>query len=348
MNAHKAASDYRKLVGKKKRILFVSLIILFLSFVLDIMVGPSKLGFADVIKAIFYLGDVSKLNHVIVWVLRLPYAVVAVVVGCALGIAGAEMQTILDNPLASPYTLGLSAASGFGAALAIVLGVSVIPCADVFIIPLNAFIISSLSAFLIYMVSVRKGATTSTIVLMGIAMLFIFQAFTSLLQFVASEQELQAVVFWLFGDLLKATWDKIAIIAAVLFVCVLLLYRDMWKLTAMRLGDTKARSLGINVERQRLKVMMICSVITSVAVCFVGTIGFIGLAAPHIARMAVGEDQRFFLPLSALCGSILLTAASVISKMITPGVMFPIGVVTAFIGVPFFISMILRTKGDYW
>ncbi len=346
--SEESTGNYRAMIERKKRILFASAIILFFLFIFNIMIGPSNIGFLDVLKTIFHIGEVTDFNNVIIRMIRIPYAVVAVIVGCSLGIAGAEMQTILNNPLASPYTLGLSAAAGFGAALAIVLGVGVFPVGELFLIPLNAFIFSSLSTLLIFLVSQKKGATTSTIVLMGIAMLFIFQALTSFLQFIASEQELQEVVFWLFGDLLKSSWEKNIIIVIVLIISLLFLYKDLWKLTAMRLGDSKAHSLGINVERQRLKIMTICSIITSVAVCFVGTIGFIGLAAPHISRMIVGEDQRFFLPLSGFCGSILLTFASVVSKIVTPGLMFPIGIITSFIGVPFFLIIILKSRSDYW
>ena len=134
----------------------------------------------------------------------------------------------------------------------------------------------------------------------------------------------------------------------VLLITTPMLLKDAWKLTALRLGDEKARSLGINVERLRLKVFIWISVLAAAAVCFVGAIGFIGLVGPHIARMFVGEDQRFFLPMSAFAGAALLSAASIGSKLIIPGAIFPIGIVTSFIGVPFFLSLILLKKRGFW
>ena len=169
-----------------------------------------------------------------------------------------------------------------------------------------------------------------------------------MLEYLASEETLQAIVFWLFGSLLKATWMKIAITSAVLVVVTLILMKDAWKLTALRLGDERAKSLGIDVERMRLKVLVLISLLTAVAVCFVGTIGFVGLVGPHIARMLVGEDQRYLIPMSGLGGALILSAASVCSKMVVPGAIFPIGIVTSFIGVPFFMFLILRKKRGFW
>jgi iron complex transport system permease protein len=156
------------------------------------------------------------------------------------------------------------------------------------------------------------------------------------------------MVFWLFGSLMKANWTKVWIAAAVLALIIPLIIKDTWRLTALRLGDQKARSLGANVEGLRLKTMIYISVLTAAAVCFVGTIGFIGLVAPHIARITVGEDQRFFFPCSALGGALLLSAASVGSKVIVQGAVYPIGIITAFIGVPFFLSVILGRRKRYW
>jgi iron complex transport system permease protein len=318
------------------------------TFFIDVMTGPAWLSMQEVIQAIFWPDSSDTMVHTIVWLIRLPVALMAIVVGAALGVAGAEMQTILGNPLASPYTLGISAASGFGAALAMVLGIGIIPYAEEFFVPLNAFIFSMISCMTIYMLARGRKAQTETIILVGIAFLFLFNSLLALLQYMASENQLQAVIFWLFGSLMKATWSKLAIVTAVVILLIPMLAGDAWKLTALRLGDSKAQSLGINVRKLRLKVFISVSLITATAVCFVGTIGFVGLVAPHISRMLVGEDQRFFLPLSALCGALLLSAASVGSKMILPGSIFPIGIITSFIGVPFFLALILTRKEGHW
>ncbi|OEU58596.1 MAG: iron ABC transporter permease [Desulfuromonadales bacterium C00003096] len=344
----KADELYRKITWRKYILLLSLAATCIVTLIIDVSTGPAQLPISEVFRTIMSPGQSDPTTHVIVWVIRLPMALMAILIGAALAIAGAEMQTILDNPLASPYTLGVSAAAGFGAALAMVLGVGVIPHAETVLIPLNAFIFSMLACLLIFFISKIKGVSTETMVLAGIALLFLFNSLLALLQYLASEEELQAVVFWLFGSLLKATWPKLGIVTTVLLITTPLLLMDAWKLTALRLGDEKAKSLGINVERLRLKVFIWISFLAAAAVCFVGTIGFIGLVGPHVARMFVGEDQRFFLPMSALAGAALLSAASIGSKLIIPGAIFPIGIVTSFIGVPFFLALILLKRREFW
>ena len=336
-------------IRARKYVLLGSIVILsVITLIIDISTGPARLSIREVFAAIVIPHNSKPTTHVIVWVIRLPIALMALVIGASLSIAGAEMQTILDNPLASPYTLGVSAGAGFGAALALVLGVGLIPHAETIVVPFNAFFFSFLTCILIFLISKLRGVTMETMVLTGIALLFLFSSLLALLQYLASEEELQAVIFWLFGSLLKTTWAKLGIAFAVLSFVTPLLLKDAWKLTALRLGDEKAKSLGINVERLRLKVFVLISILAAAAVCFVGTIGFIGLVGPHIARMLVGEDQRFFLPMSAFAGAFLLSAASIGSKSIVPGAVFPIGIVTSFIGVPFFLSLILMKRRNFW
>ncbi|MEW6326443.1 MAG: iron ABC transporter permease [Thermodesulfobacteriota bacterium] len=339
---------YQQITGRKYAIVVSLAIAVVLMLFVDMAVGPAWLSITEILLAIWAPDSVWPATSVIVWNLRLPIALMAVVVGASLAIAGAEMQTILDNPLASPYTLGISAAAGFGAALALVLGVGIIPYGEHFIVPINAFFFAMLTCLLIYAIARKAKLSAETMVLAGIAILFLFQSATALLQYIASEQQLQAVVFWLFGNLFRTTWLKLAISTTILIVTVPVLAKDAWKLTALRLGDEKAKSLGINVERLRLKVFIWVSILTGAAVCFVGTIGFIGLAGPHIARMLVGEDQRFFLPTSALAGAVLLSAASAVSKLAIPGAILPIGIVTSFIGVPFFVSLMFKRRIGYW
>ena len=193
-----------------------------------------------------------------------------------------------------------------------------------------------------------RGVTVETIVLLGIALVFTFNAALSLLEYLASEQALAAVVFWTMGSLTKATWPKVWITGAVLLFALPLFARHAWALTALRLGDDKAASFGINVRRLRLEAMMTVSLLAAIPVSFVGTIGFVGLVGPHIARMLVGEDQRFFLPASVLCGALLLSVTSVVSKMLIPGAVLPIGVITALVGVPLFFVLIFTNRRRAW
>lgn len=339
---------YRALVRRRRLVLLGFVALLFASIVADLTIGPARYTPAEVLRTLFTPGAVPPALRVVIWDIRLPVALMAVVAGAALAVAGAQMQTILNNPLASPFTLGISAAASFGAALALVSGIGILPVAGDYIVPLNAFLAATMAAGLIHALSRVRGVTTETLILLGIALVFTFNALLALLEFVASEQALGAVVFWTMGSLTKATWTKLAITAVVLAVSLPLFARRAWALTTLRLGDDKAASFGIDVGRLRLETMLLVSLLAAVPVSFIGTIGFIGLVGPHIARMTIGEDQRYFLPASALAGAAILSASSVVSKSVIPGLIFPISIVTALIGVPFFVSLILRSRRPSW
>jgi iron complex transport system permease protein len=337
----KGRGAYRVLVQRKKLVLLALAVVLVLSVIADLGLGPARYSMREVVLALMGSPEVTEQVSVVIWDIRMPVALMAVVVGAALSAAGAQMQTILNNPLASPFTLGISAAASFGASVALVFGVGFLPWAIDYVVSVNALLMAMGAALFIHFMSQQRGVTVETIVLLGITLVFTFNALLSLLQFVASEQALGAVVFWTMGSLTKATWHKLAITSAVLALCVPAFARRAWALTALRLGDDKARSFGINVRRLRLETMLLVSLLAAVPVAFVGTIGFIGLVGPHLARMLVGEDQRFFMPASALAGAALLSAASVVSKALIPGLIVPISIVTALVGVPFFFSLIL-------
>lgn len=339
---------YRRLVLRKRLILCALAVLLLGSVLLDLALGPARYSLSEVLGALLSPDSAAPQVRVVMWDIRLPVALMAVAVGAALSLAGAQMQTILNNPLASPFTLGLSAAASFGAAMGLAFGVALFPLAAQYMVPLNAFIMAMLCALLIHFLSLRRGVTAETIVLLGIALVFTFNALLALVQFFATEQAVAAVVFWTMGSLTKATWPKLGVICVVILITLPIFAKRAWALTALRLGDDKAASFGINVRSLRFQTLIMVSLLASFPVAFVGTIGFIGLVGPHIARMLIGEDQRFFLPASLLTGALILSASSVVSKTLIPGAIFPIGVVTSLIGVPFFISLILSGKKNSW
>ena len=339
---------YRQLVLRKRLILAILTLLLLCSVLLDLALGPARYSLSEVLGALLSPDSAAPQVRVVMWDIRLPVALMAVAVGAALSLAGAQMQTILNNPLASPFTLGLSAAASFGAAMGLAFGVALFPLAAQYMVPVNAFIMAMLSALLIHFLSLRRGVTAETIVLLGIALVFTFNALLALVQFFATEQAVAAVVFWTMGSLTKATWPKLGVICLIILVTLPIFAKRAWALTALRMGDDKAASFGINVRSLRFQTLIMVSLLASFPVAFVGTIGFIGLVGPHIARMLIGEDQRFFLPASLLTGALILSASSVVSKTLIPGAIFPIGVVTSLIGVPFFISLILGGKKNSW
>lgn len=335
---------YFNLARRRRLLLIVIGVLAMACFTADLSIGQAHYSPFEVLSALWD-ADAALPIQVILWEIRLPVALTALVVGASLAVAGVEMQTVLGNPLASPFTLGLSAAASFGAALGLILGVSVLPeSAVAFAIPANAFLVSMIAALFIHRLSQKRGITTEMIVLLGTTLVFTFTALLEALQYIAPDQALSAVVFWTMGSLSRASWLKLAIMSTVLLVVTLTFARQAWALTALRLGEARATSLGVPVGRLRLQGILLGSLLASVCVAFVGTIGFVGLVAPHIARMLVGEDQRFLLPASALCGAFMLSAASVLSKTLVAGQTLPIGIVTSLVGVPLFFILILRTR----
>lgn len=335
---------YRRFAALRLWLLAAMALLLAASLVFDIATGPSGLSFADVLAGLLRPEALDAGQRVIVWEVRLPYAVMALLVGAALGLAGAEMQTALNNPLASPFTLGLSAAAAVGASVAVVSGLTLVAFGENLAVPLMAFVFASAATLLIQLLAWRYGATVDSVVLFGIALLFSFEALLWLMQFIADSNALQQIVFWTMGSLARATWNKIALVAAVLLACAVWSGKNAWSLTALRAGEDQARSFGIAVERLRLVTLLRVALLAATALAFVGTIGFVGLVGPHIARLLLGEDHRYYLPGSALAGALMLSGASILSKTLVPGVVLPIGIITALVGVPMFMALILTRR----
>ncbi len=338
------APRYRRFVALRRWLLLGMLLTLAASLMLDMATGPSGMPLSQVFTGLLQPQALALESRIILWEVRLPYAVMALLVGASLGLAGAEMQTVLNNPLASPFTLGLSAAAAVGASLAVVSGFTLMGFGENLAVPLSAFVAATLATLLIQLLAWRYGAGVDTVVLFGIALLFSFEALLWLLQFIADSNALQQIVFWSMGSLARATWNKIGLVGAVLALCALWSARSVWQLTALRAGEDQARSFGIAVERLRLVTLLRVSLLAATALAFVGTIGFVGLVGPHIARLLLGEDHRYFLPGAALAGALMLSGASILSKALVPGVVLPIGIITALVGVPIFMTLILSRR----
>ncbi|MDF7674481.1 iron ABC transporter permease [Acetobacteraceae bacterium ESL0709] len=335
-------TSYSRLTSRRAVILLILLGLICGSLLLDFSLGPAGLTPSQLMHALFHPS--SDTASVIVWQLRLPYALMAILVGLALGVSGGEMQTILDNPLASPFTLGVSAAAAFGASLAIVLHWKLPYVPENWMVPIEAFIFAVGSAFLLELVSRARARSTSVVVLFGIALVFTFHAFVALMQFVADEDSLQELVFWTMGSLTRADWDKIGILGLGCVVILPFTWRAASAMTALRLGEDRAASYGVDVAHLRMMSLLRISILSALAVSFVGTIGFVGLVAPHIARRLLGEDHRYYLPGSALCGCLIMSLSSIAAKNLIPGVVIPVGIVTALVGIPFFLGVVLRRR----
>jgi ABC-type Fe3+-siderophore transport system, permease component len=278
----------------------------------------------------------------IVWGWRLHRVLFAIVAGFGLAIAGTVMQGVLRNPLASPFTLGIASAASCGASIAIVLGAGIL--SGGYLIVGNAFLFAMLAAGAIYGMARLRGMGSETMILAGIALMYLFSAVTSLLQYLGTSEKVQEIVFWMFGSLDKSSWPKLAIVTVVVAAVVPPILWRAWDLNALAEGDETAKSLGVPVERSMAWFMVAASLVTAVIICFTGTIGFIGLVAPHITRMAIGADHRTLLPASGLVGAVLLLGADCLARTAIPGSIVPVGIMTAFLGIPFFLYLFMRRR----
>lgn len=291
-----ASFDYLRKSRQKTKLIIVGALLLLLSVFIDIAIGPGNFSLLQVWEVIVHPDVHGARMNIIIWDIRIPTALLAVLVGAMLSAAGAEMQTILNNPLADPFTLGISSAASFGAAVAIVVGVQAMPILGDSLITVSAFAFALATSFFLYLFTRLRGTSSETMVLVGIALLFAFNALLSLLQYTATDAQLSQIVFWMMGSLGKANWMNIMVCTAVLLCVVpLFLYRS-WALTALRMGDDKAASLGVNVKRLRIEVLLGVSLLAATAVSFVGTIGFIALGPNNMVSLPLGRpaSEIFF------------------------------------------------------
>ncbi len=332
-----------RLLRRRALLVAAMAVLTILAVLLDLVTGPSGLSGDALWKALTGHPDATRAATVIVWTVRLPIALMAVLVGAALSLAGAEMQTVLDNPLASPFTLGVSSAASLGASLAIVLGLGLPFVPPHLIVAANAFVFAFGSVLLLQYLA-RGGGGVETLVLFGIALVFSFNALVALVQFVASPDALQQLAFWGMGNLGASSWQTVGTLFVLTAVLLPFSLGASWKMTALRLGEERAASFGIDIARLRFLSLLRVSLLASAAVAFVGTIGFVGLVGPHMARLLVGEDHRFLLPASIFSGALVMALASVVSKNLVSGMLLPVGIVTSLVGLPFFFILIHRRR----
>lgn len=310
----------------------------------DLTVGASGMSPADVVSALMAGPDGDRLAGVIIWSIRLPMTLTALCVGFALALAGLGIQVITGNPLASPSTLGITSAAGFGAASAISFGAAVGGALWIGT-ALSAFAAALLVSAAIYRLGSLRGMRPSTLILSGIVMNFFFMALQQYLQYSASPEVAQLISGWTFGNLEKSTWVSAGAAGFATAAGLLYFIRRVWALTALTVGEERAASLGVPVRRLRLETFALASFLIAAAVGFIGTVGFVGLVAPHLARLVIGEDQRFLIPATLLAGGTLMLAGSVTAKLLTVGAMLPVGIITSLVGVPFLLVLLIRDRG---
>ncbi|MGN0333552.1 MAG: FecCD family ABC transporter permease [Enterocloster sp.] len=286
-------------------------------------------------------GGLDQFEVNVIMNIRLPRICMGIVVGASLAVAGATYQAIFGNPLVSPDIMGVSSGAGFGASLAILMS------AGTFVIQISALAAGLTAVCLVLCISnVRQKIQLYNLVLSGVIIRSLFDALVSLVKYAADpEDKLPAITMWLMGSIAKVSRREMAIAAAVIIPCIILMFLMRWKLNLLSLDEEEARSLGINVKRLRITVILIVTVMTAVTVAFCGIIGWIGLVVPHTARMLLGNDHRVTIPASALLGSIYMLLIDTIARTAT-SVEIPLSILTAVIGAPFFAWILRRTAGD--
>lgn len=342
---------YGKFIKRKRATLVIAIGATILVALVAISAGSLSIPIPEVVQALFGNGD--PMYQTAVLNIRLPRVLAAILIGAILAASGAVMQCVLQNPLASASTLGVSQGAAFGAAVGLVVfgggivnsdsAATAISISNPYIVTICAFLCGSISTAVIILLSqFRKDLGPTGLILAGVALSSLFSGGLTLLQYFADETKISSIVFWTFGNLGSAGWTEIGILAVVLAASLFYYLLNRWNYNAMESGAETAKSLGVNSRAVMLISLTICSLSAAVAVSFVGIISFVGLIAPHIMRRFVGNDFRYLLPCSAIAGALLLILADTFGRLIIAPVILPIGAITSFLGAPMFLFLLLK------
>ncbi len=341
-------SQYRAYKYAKAMMLLIVFLLCALAFGIDIGLGPYSIDFLEVYKCIIdrlmdWGQDLTN-EMFIVWELRMPRVLTAFLAGVGLAMAGAAMQSMMKNPLADPYTTGISSGAALGATLAITMGICIV--GGEFGTVINAFVFALIPAAVIVLISTYRRPSPAMIILTGISLMYIFNAAQSYLMIVADPNSASAVYNWTVGSLNNASWDNVPFIFAVSLVGGTLLMQMARILNTMNSGDAYSKSIGIDVNKSRIIVLVTISLVAAGIISFTGIIGFIGLVGPHIARIFVGSDNKILIPAAGLMGAGLMLLADCTVQLVAETM--PIGIITSLIGGPIFMILILRQKKEVW
>ncbi len=332
--------------NKKKFLVWAACLVPFVLLFFSLGVGTSRISFTEVFEAIWSVVSGRQPAHLssavinIIMNVRLPRLLLALLAGAAFSTSGAVLQSLFRNPLVNEYVLGISFGAGFGAASSLILFSRNFPP------QLMAFLFALLAVFLVLTISEGVRNTMVAVLLTGIVVSALFQALLSAVEFMASPYALQALFFWLLGSFSQVTWPDLLWVAPVVLVGLFLLIRMRWRLNVLSLADDEARTIGINVKRERILVICLTSLITSAVVSVSGIIGWVGLIVPHTVRGLTGADNRLVIPVSAGLGASLLLLADDLIRAFSP-YEFPVGILTNLAGIPFFLYLIKKSRASW-
>ncbi len=341
--------DYRRYVARKWVFMAVCVVVTVLVMGLAVTYGTYNIGFLESYQIIWdhINGNIvnTTKDHIIVN-LRMPRIVVGIVAGAGLAVAGAVMQSTLMNPLADSYTTGVSSGASFGATLAMTMGMTAASGSHAIVV--NAFLFALIPTAMIIATSKMKNASPTTMIMAGIAIMYIFNAFTTVLMLWADESTLAEVYQWQVGTLAGTSWDEVPIMIVVVLAGIIAVQLLSRKLNVLATGDETARALGVDASTMRIILLTLVALMAAAVVSFTGLIGFVGLVTPHIVRIFIGADNRYLIPASALAGSALLVTADLLGRAILSPVVLQVGVVMAFIGGPMFLWLLMRKDSKVW
>lgn len=346
-------TSYDRYLHRKRIALAVLVVMTVLVAMLYMCIGTLQISVKDIFQVL--AGGGEKAHRTAILNIRLPRVLAAVLVGGILAVAGAVMQCVLRNPLASASTLGVSQGAAFGAALGIIAfgggaitsssATSMVSVSNPYVVTFCAFLFGTVSSIVVLMISqFKRDMGPGGLILAGTALSAMFSGGSTLLQYFADDSALGAVVFWTFGNLGSANWKDLAFLFVIFVGAMVYFMANRWNYNAMEAGADTAKSLGVNARGLMLVSMMICSLASAVAVSFVGIISFVGLIAPHIVRVFVGNDHRYLIPGSALAGALLLLLADMVAKVVMPPVILPIGAIMSFVGGPMFLVLLFKGR----
>jgi iron complex transport system permease protein len=325
------------------KVCLILIVVLILTALFSTMLGTAKITGGQLWNLLLGNGAATDPARLVIFRIRLPRVILAGLVGFSLSLGGVVFQALLRNPLADPFILGVSSGSAFGAVLGIMLGLGF-----TFGIPVLAFGGAVLTMYLVLVLGKKGiGMESSTIILAGVIINAFFTAIIMFFIATAANDRLHTMLFWLYGDLSQSRFAESAITAPAVIVGFLILYCFARHLNVMTAGEEAALHLGVNVGRAKLICFLVVSLVIGLVVAFSGLIGFVGLVIPHLCRMIFGSDHRLLMPASALSGAIFLIAADTLARTVISPSELPVGVITAFLGAPFFIYL-LRKRGSRW
>ncbi len=351
MKEMEKTGTYKGYIRYKKLFLLFLTVATILTALVAISAGSAGLSLKEVVMTL--LGYGSKQSNIVVFNIRMPRVITAIVAGIGLATSGCAMQSILKNPLASASTLGISQGAAFGASFAIiVLGAGMqnqtldgISISNPYLVSICAFISAMLSTLIVLGLSLLKKVTPEAMILSGVALSTMFSGATTLLQYFAADVKVAAVIFWTFGDLGRTGRTEVILMILVVTASLVYFVFNHWNFNALQNGEETAKGLGVNVNYMRFVGMLICSTAASAIVSFVGIINFIGLIAPHLVRRCIGSDYRYLLPSSAVMGALLLLISDTAARLVVAPIILPVGAITSFFGAPLFLYLLFKGVG---